>query len=368
VGRSLYIHIPFCRSKCLYCAFDSWAGRERLIDTYLVSLSREAASYQGISFQTVYIGGGTPTHLSVDQLRQLFEALRGSAVIVRGAEITVEANPASCDSLKAEFLKSQGVNRISLGVQSLNDDNLIWLGRPHSAEDARVSFRVLRDAGFENINVDLIYGLPSQKKAEALQDAEELLGLGSEHVSLYTLGIESGSVFYHQKIKPMPPEDQAELYEALADALIAKGMVHYEVSNFARPGYECRHNLSYWQGSSYVGLGAAAHAHQDGVRSRNVSEIERYISMMDATGSARVSQEKLEPLERLMESILIGLRMTEGVDVLEREKAMGCPLPEEKKALIKDLIASGLLAESGTRLKATRKGLLVLDEISSRLI
>jgi oxygen-independent coproporphyrinogen-3 oxidase len=368
VAQSLYIHIPFCRSKCFYCSFDSWAERDRLIDPYIASLSREAASYQGIPFETVYIGGGTPTHLLVEQLERLFEALYSSAVIVRGAEVTVEVNPASCDAAKAAFLKRRGVNRVSLGVESLNDDNLLWLGRPHSAEDARASFVILRDAGFENINVDLIYGLPAQKKNEALRDVDELLRLGSEHVSLYTLSVESGSIFYDQEIALMPSEEQAEIYEAVADALVAKGMVHYEVSNFAKPGFECRHNMNYWRGHSYVGLGAAAHSHQDGVRSRNVSEIERYISMMDATGSARISEEKLGTSERAMETLLIGLRMTEGVDLSELEGWLRWSLPEEKKVLIRELVSSGFLEQKGPRLKATRKGLLVLDEISARLI
>lgn len=365
---SLYIHIPFCRSKCYYCSFDSFAGQEALIDGYLRSLAREAASYHGVRFDTIYIGGGTPTHLNNTQLADFFEGLGASVALKTGAEFTVEVNPASCDIEKAGFLKSQGVNRVSLGVQSLEDKNLRWLGRGHTAQEARRSFDVLREAGFGNINLDLIYGLPGQRAEDVLRDVDRLLDLGSEHVSLYTLSVEKGCVLFGRPLAIPSPEDQAVLYEAVAGALVDRGMTHYEVSNFCRPGFACRHNLNTWRNGEYVGLGAAAHGHQDGVRSWNVSSPARYIEMIDQTGCAEIAKEELGPEERYMEALLIGLRLTEGVDISGLEKMFSLKMPLGKQGLIEEFRAAGLFERKGAYLKATRRGLLVLDEISGRLI
>ncbi len=368
MSLSLYIHIPFCQSKCFYCAFHSSPGRKDLVAPYLKALEREAASFHGTACDTVYIGGGTPTYLDTDQLSGLFDVLRSHFIFKPGAEVTLEANPATCDPKKARFLFKQGVRRISLGVQSLKDENLRLLGRPHTADEARRTFSDLRSAGFKNLNVDLIYGLPGQGVDDCLRDAAELLGFGSEHVSLYTLSIEKGSAFFERGLKTPQPEAQAALYESVTDLLVRSGMNHYEVSNFSRPGFECRHNLNYWQGGDYVGLGAAAHSHRGGTRSWNVPAIEDYVSLMETKGSALAAEETLGAQARFLETLLIGLRMTQGVDINTLKERFSSDLPSDKEELIRDLAGRGFLVWEAGCLRATRKGMLVLDEISSRLI
>lgn len=367
MGVSLYIHIPFCKSKCFYCSFTSYPDQVSRIDEYLQMLDKEASLYGKPEIDTLYIGGGTPTFLSLLQLEKLFSMISKRFTVASGAEFSVEANPATFDLIKARALRQAGVNRMSLGVQSLRDQNLKWLGRPHTARDALDSFEVLRKAGFHNVNLDFIYALPHQEEDDLKADLKEIEALGSEHISLYALSIDAGTELANRQIQPLNLERQAEHVRMVMNFLKACGFNHYEVSNFAKSGFECRHNMNYWEGGDYIGMGASAHSHLQDRRCWNTSDLAEYIFLMKTKGSAQAGEEKLDALERLKETFLIGLRMTRGVSLTQLEEKLGVSFPEQKKGLLRQFVSEGLLEESDGVIRVSQEGILVLDEICGHL-
>ena len=368
MSLSLYIHIPFCKSKCFYCSFTSFEKKDQLIEPYLKALKKEASRYKGTTVNTVYIGGGTPTYLNIDQIKFLFSIITSNFSVAHDAEVTVEANPATFDLEKARALHELGVSRVSLGIQSLNDAYLKYLGRPHSRAEALSSFEILKSAGFHNISLDLIYSLPGQTQEEIKKDVSDLASLDSEHVSLYTLTISEGSEFYKRRIESCFEEEQAQHYRLVVNWLKKKDFHLYEVSNFAKKGFECRHNLNYWHGGNYIGLGVGAHSHRDGHRFWNNQDMESYLTMIKKSGCAKTGEEKLTTRERLMETLLIGLRLTEGVDIEKLESRFQSKLAKEKITKINDFLKHGFLVKEGNRIKTTLAGTVVLDEICARLI
>ncbi len=368
MSLSLYVHIPFCKSKCPYCSFVSFNRIDDLIEPYLSALRKEAEQYKGRIIDTVYIGGGTPTYLTSSQLGVLFGIIRSNFLLAQDAEITIEANPATFDAKKAQLIFTFGVNRVSLGVQSLNDDVLKYLGRPYTAKDAVKSVKILKDAGFSNINLDLIYSLPGETKKNLKEDVLDLVALSSQHISLYTFTVSEGSEFHRKKIKPPTAEKQGEDYLLVAEMLKRSGFLHYEVSNFAKTGYVCKHNLNYWQGGNYIGLGVAAHSHIDGHRFWNTDKVKNYINLIKTKGVILAGQEKLDNEKRFLEILLIGLRLTEGVDINVLSKKFKTTLPKDKIETIDDFVEHGLLMYNNDRIKATPAGMVVLDEICARLI
>ncbi|MEI6437493.1 MAG: radical SAM family heme chaperone HemW [Candidatus Omnitrophota bacterium] len=363
---SLYVHIPFCVSKCPYCSFAVVAGALKHEAAYVAALAREPFSGRP-AISTIYIGGGTPSCLSMRGIEALFEMINARFDVARDAEVTFEMNPESVDPAKAVLLKRLGVNRVSLGVQSLNDRTLELLGRPHRNDDARRAFSVLRAAGFADINVDMIYGLPGQGAREVLADLGDLLSLGSEHCSLYTLNVEERSLFFARRME-VDPDAQGGLYSAVCQAMEEAGVKQYEVSNFARPGFESRHNIHYWNGGDYIGLGMAAHAHLAGERSWNADTLPKYLELMKEKGTAKVGSERLPPAEKLLEVFLFGLRMNRGVDLGSLEARFGLELPHDKKEKLESFIEMGLLEEDDTHIRATPRGRLLLDELAARII
>lgn len=317
--------------------------------------------------QSVYIGGGTPSCLTPGGMERLFSILRGRFLLCDEAEVSFEINPESLDQQKAAILRSCGVNRVSLGVQSMDARTLRALGRKHSPEQSLAAFGLLRSAGFNNINVDFIYGLPGQARAEVIADLENILLLGSEHLSLYALNIEERSLFAVQKITA-DQDAQADIYDEVCALMERRGVRQYEVSNFARPGFESRHNLHYWHGGEYVGLGAAAHSHLNGERFWNADTLPKYLEGMETGGPAVAGREKLPPAQKMLEEFLIGLRMNQGVDLCSLEMKFGIEMSLEKKEALESFMELGLLEEDGSVIKATRRGRLVLDEISARII
>lgn len=368
MGLSLYVHIPFCLRKCFYCAFASFAGKGYLVGPYLEALKKEAAAYRGERLDTVYVGGGTPTFLTSSQLRALFVVIKALFVIERDAEITIEANPATFDAEKASVLFDLGVNRVSLGIQSLDDPLLKYLGRPHTRAQAMDAFDILRKVGFANVNLDLMYSLPGESEEGVKQDVADFIVLGSEHLSLYTLSVDEGSEFHRRNIQAPSSENQAGHFRLAGRLLRERGLRHYEVSNFAKKGFECRHNLNYWRGGSYIGLGVAAHSHLEGRRFWNGSDITTYLKMVQYDGRPSVGEENLGGEKRLMEILLIGLRLTDGVSISDVEERAGVCLSGERRRMIEGLAREGLLSYDGAHLKATEAGMVVLDELCSRLI
>jgi len=274
--QSLYIHIPFCQKKCFYCSFVVSVGQEHQIDEYIDGLENEALNYRNTEIDTIYFGGGTPSYLNNAQLQRLINFIFKIFNINKNCECTIEINPEAFDLKKAKLLKSLGINRVSLGVQSFNDQVLKYLGRCHDSKTAINAYDVLRKAGFNNISIDLMYSFPNQTLSQIEQDVKAVTKLQCEHISLYSLMIEENSRFYTQKVHLNNDDQSAEYFKFVIGSLETNNFHQYEISNFAKPKKESIHNLNYWQGGDYIGLGIGAHSHQEGKRAWNVSKLSDY--------------------------------------------------------------------------------------------
>ena len=376
----LYFHIPFCMQKCTYCDFYSLpligngvTGAEGMVARFFHALERELAALPpDFAPHTIFIGGGTPTALTRSQLVQFLDLLRRHVSLGAVTEWTVEANPGTLDADKVAVLHAGGVNRISLGVQSLQDDVLRRLGRIHTAAVAQQSFALLRAAGFDNLGVDLMYALPGMPMAAVLQDLRGLLTWRPEHISCYALAIEPGTPLAGQQtrgeITEVPDEEQARQYHAIRRELVAAGFCHYEISNFAEPGRECRHNLNYWRGGDYIGCGPAAHSHLAGRRYANVENLEEYCRRLEAGRSPCDFEEQLPPEAKARERLVIGLRLLEGVDLVEFERQTGFAVPLLAGPALERLIKLHMLELKTGRLRLTERGLFISNRILAELV
>lgn len=364
---ALYVHIPFCRKRCFFCSFATAVGQLSRSDEYLQQLGREAAGYAGQAVGSIYIGGGTPSCLESDGIAELWRHIALNFRFDDICEKTFEANPESLTPEKAGQLAGLGVTRVSLGVQSFNDERLAFLGRAHVRQDALRAFGLLRSFGFGNVSVDLMYGFPQQTAEELARDVDEIIALGSDHVSVYSLTVEDRSLFQARKMA-VDSDAQAGAYELVRRKLETAGLRQYEISNFARPGSESVHNINYWRGGEYIGLGMAAHSHLAGRRFWNGDTFPLYMRLMAERGSALAGEERLEGVERLTEIFLFGLRMNEGVDLDSLERKIGVELPQDRKEALESFFELGLLEDSGGRIRTTDRGRLVLDEISARIV
>ncbi len=311
----LYLHIPFCRSKCAYCDFCSFAGREGDMPAYTDALCRElrARAVPHRTVDTVYLGGGTPSLLPAAELERILAAVRENYTLAPDAEITCEANPGTVDFEKFSLLKSLGVNRVSLGVQSLSDRALRALGRIHTAEEAKEAYRAARRAGLENISLDLMTGLPGETPEELAATVRGLLALQPEHISAYSLMVEKGTPLATSPLCATVPDDDAaaDAMEATAAALEQAGYRRYEISNYAKEGFESRHNLRYWRGQDYLGFGVAAYSYIGGVRYGAPRDLDGYLAGRPLTP---VDREKLDDGDRERERVMLSLRLSEGID------------------------------------------------------
>ena len=307
MNKGIYIHIPFCIRKCLYCDFCSITDKS-LYDAYVDALINEIKEARGICADTVFIGGGTPTVLG-ERLLDIIHAVKDSFYLTENCEFTVEANPGTVDLSLLCKMNKAGVNRLSLGVQSFNDAELKKLGRIHSATEAENAFMLARDAGFENINVDIMLSTPGQSMESVKRTLEKVKELKPEHVSAYSLIVEEGTPFYDMELD-LPDEDtEREIYRYAVEFFESIGLKRYEISNFAKEGNESRHNMKYWQCSEYVGFGAAAHSYTGGYRYGNTSNINDYINGVEKV----TEREFIDKEEQLKEKFLLGLRMSKGV-------------------------------------------------------
>lgn len=365
---SLYIHIPFCKQKCFYCSFAVSIGQEKRRDVYLDCLEKEAQSYQGTKLDTVYIGGGTPTFLELKQLERLFNIIQNVFVVNQLAEFTIEANPEDVTIQKMTLLKDLGINRISLGVQSLNNKYLTYSGRNHDQSTVFKAVEVIKRVGFDNVNLDLMFSFPQQTIDELRSDLEQMTQLKSDHLSLYSLTIEKDSRFFTKNIQLPNDEKQAEQYLLVIEHLEKNGFKQYEVSNFAKEGKESKHNLHYWQGGRYVGLGVGAHSYLGARRFWNIAKLTEYINKINEDESVIEGSEDLSPQTQFMERLLFGLRTNSGVNLKEIENDLSISLEETKLKQLQQFVSQDFLKWEGQRLKATTKGLLVLDELSAILI
>ncbi len=352
----LYIHLPFCKQKCNYCDFASFAGRERFIPAYLDALAQEAARAPVPCVQTLYVGGGTPSLLSEAQIGQLCHLIaRRFGPIAALQESTFEANPESLTPGKIACLRRAGFNRLSLGLQSFHDDELKRLGRVHDAQTFRRAYAAAREGGFENINVDLISGLPGQSLEQFADSLEQLLALQPEHLSVYGLQIEEGTPFFEQGIVC----DQLLMRRMLEHThrrLTGAGYHHYEISNFARPGKEALHNTHYWHNGEYLGLGSAAASYLGGVRRQNTPDVHEYIRRLQAGQDPTVFSEHLTGKVHEGETLLLQLRQLDGVELT--------PLQEELfGAEIQKHLQNGLLERDGKKVKLSFEGLFLANEV-----
>ena len=336
----VYVHIPFCASKCGYCDFYSLSGCEKRMGPYQAALLRHIEESRGTMapyyIDTLYFGGGTPSFYGARRIAELFNALKQSAKVLKSAEVTVECNPDSIHRRELAVLRREGVNRISLGVQTASDDLLKIIGRRHNFTQVKNAVRAIRAEGFHNLSMDLIYGLPIQTKNDWADSLSRVLDLGPEHISCYGLKLEEGTPM-HEKYSgsPVIPSDdeQADMYLFAVETLERYGYRQYEISNFARPGFESRHNMKYWDLDDYIGFGPGAHSCMDNTRYSYIRDMDAYIRAMDRDGADILEEyERLDELERAAEYIMLGMRRAIGISREEYSRVYRSSFdPLEKK-------------------------------------
>ena len=371
----LYIHIPYCTTKCGYCDFYSvpLSGKSpaRLINALVRELGQRGGQGNG-GFKTVFVGGGTPTVLPVPELRRLLGVLAG--VTARGTteEFTIEANPATLDDEKIAVLRSAGVDRISLGAQSFDRAELAVLERLHDPDDIARSVATARRGGFRRINLDLIFGIPGQSMESWLESLRRACALPIDHVSCYGLTYEPGTALTGRlergDLTRCDENLEADMYVACQEVLAAKGFEQYEISNFARQGSWCLHNLVYWHNESYLGVGPSAASYVDGWRSRNVPDVLRYIEMIERTGEATVEREHLTGKALAGETAILQLRMNEGIDIEAFNKKVGLNPVKLYELQFARFQSAGLLEVTPDHVRLTNRGRLVADTVLAELV
>jgi oxygen-independent coproporphyrinogen-3 oxidase len=394
----IYIHIPFCRTRCSYCDFATGRYESGLSERYVRALAREISTFAGkrehtieprehadaarfafspddetSGVDTIYFGGGTPSLLTTAQASHLLEAVRVNFNVAADAEVTMEMNPGTVTREAAEGFRAAGINRASFGLQTFDDAGLRRLGRTHTAEDARRTLWTLRAAGYANVSFDLIAGLPGQSVAQWSHNMDEALRLRPEHLSLYLLEVHEGTPLADQIRRgahPQPdPDAAAEMYELLVGRTHAAGYEHYEISNFCLPGYESRHNLKYWTGAPYLGFGCSAHSY-DGRAARWANERDtlRYVEMIEQGGGAVVETTSLTARDREAESLFLGLRLMRGVDLEKHRARFGADVRASHAEDLARFREAGLIEINDERLRLTRAGALMSNEVFAAFV
>lgn len=368
--QGIYIHIPFCHRKCGYCDFNSYASMDALVEPFVDALHHEIAQspYAGERFDTVFFGGGTPTYLSGDTLAGILEHLTRQFNIASDAEITCEANPGSVSPEQLQTMRRAGFNRLSFGVQSFDPDELRRMDRIHSPEDVLQGVEMARAAGFENLNLDLIFALPKQTLRRWEANLRQAIALQPEHLSLYALMLEPNTRFYHlyQKGKLRLPDDETQVAMfRLAQQLTAQaGYRQYEISNYARRGYECQHNLIYWRNEPYLGFGPGAVSYIEGKRWTNIKHPREYIRRIRESEPLELEWERLTGWDSVAETLMLGLRMLDGVNLALLEARFGLPVREHYGETVEHLIQRGWLERDGDTIRLTQEGLLWHSEVA----
>jgi oxygen-independent coproporphyrinogen-3 oxidase len=400
---SLYLHIPFCSLKCAYCDFNSYAGLDDLVEPYCDALIDEIRLWGSIAGErpvpTIFFGGGTPSLLPLHQVERILEALHASFALESNTlapgslplapEVTLEANPGTVDLAYLQGLRAAGINRISFGVQSFHDDELAALDRIHCAEEAVQCYRWAREAGFERINLDLIYGLSDQPLNRWQQTLDRAIALGPDHLSLYALTIEEGTrLAYdidHGRVPEPDGDAQAAMYEWACERTAAAGYEQYEISNWCLPGEECRHNLVYWRDGEWLGLGAGAHSHWSGLRFADVYSPKRYVELVKQAVDARVDGseqprellkqmrqvthlEEQTPEAAMSDAAILGLRLNEGLHVEAFEARYGASLDGTFGRALGDISDAGLIERLNGCWRLTARGRLLANEVFVRLL
>ncbi len=383
---NLYIHIPFCKSKCHYCNFISFANKNEFIEPYFAALKKELEhyfkNYTGVKLETIYIGGGTPSVVDFAFYKDIFKLLADLTEISKNAEITMEINPGAVNFNYLKNLRSLGINRLSIGVQSFDDRLLKIINRAHSAKDAVETVKIAKKAGFENISIDLIYGLPCeagayaqkgndefslQGRAHSFQTSEnweeslkQALSLDINHISTYGLKIEENTEFSVNPPENIPDDElQSQIYLKTIEILEKNNFNHYEISNFCKSGFESRHNKAYWQNKEYFGFGLAAHGYLEGTRYSNTENLEKYI----INPIERAFENKVSETAKLEEAIFLGLRLTNGINSQEFKIKYGVDIFQQYSKIIGKYLNYDLMVYENGNLKLTKNGILLSNSI-----
>lgn len=373
----IYIHIPFCRSRCSYCDFATGMYSAAMAERYVLSLINEIGSWREVeppeNVDTIYFGGGTPSLLSPAQLEALLNAVRERFTVSADAEVSIEINPGSITHEALAAFRGLGINRASFGAQTFDDGELARLGRSHTSDDTRRTFRYLRDAGFDNISFDLIAGLPGQTMAGWRRNLDEAFSLRPEHLSFYLLEVHQGTPLakhIREGIQPQPDEDlAADMYEVMLDRAPEAGYDHYEISNLCLPGLAARHNTKYWTAAPYYGFGCSAHSYDGGFRRwANERDLVRYIEMIEQDRKAIVDETRLTKADRQAEAVFLGLRMMQGFSFTEYQQVFGADLREKHENDLTRFREAGLIECSGDLLKLTRAGARLSNEVFAAFV
>ena len=369
---SLYIHVPFCVRKCLYCDFPSFSGMESVFDDYVRMLCREIdetySDYRGMEVKSIFVGGGTPSVLPPALLGRISDKIFSRFDVDSKAEITIETNPGTLDAKKLGEMKSMYFNRLSMGLQAWQDRLLKKLGRIHTADEFETNFLQARDAGFKNINVDLMFALPTQSLDDWQETLEKVIKLRPEHISAYSLIIEEGTPFFDMfdrgELKETDEDTDRKMYYLAKEMLSDKGYKQYEISNFAKEGFECYHNKVYWRTEEYQGFGLGAHSYADGVRFHNTYDMKEYLR----GEGFRLDKEFLSLQEKQEEFMFMGLRMNEGVSETEFLRRFGESMDSVYGDEIKELISEELLVKKDGRLSLTDRGVDISNSVFEKFI
>lgn len=374
----IYIHIPFCATRCHYCNFATGGYESELARRYTAAARAEIERAEVSKkpemrrADTIYFGGGTPTTLTVEQISDLIETCRQTFDIAPDSEITAEANPGSVSQNYLEELRAAGVNRLSFGVQSFDDGELQMIGRTHSSEDAREAVRMARAAGFANVSIDLIAGLPEQKLETWRRNLEEAFALEPDHLSVYLLELYKDAPLLHRinrgELRAIDDELTVEMYFALVDEAERQGFEHYEISNWARPGFESRHNLKYWTGAPYWAFGVSAAGYDGQTRWSNTRNIHEYLAKIESGQSPVAETIELNEDDRQSENLFLRLRLKDGVDLGEHQRRFGVNTLERYRDEIERLREAGLIEFDENRLKISRAGTVLANEVFAAFI
>ncbi|MCG3161565.1 MAG: Oxygen-independent coproporphyrinogen-III oxidase-like protein YqeR [Acidobacteria bacterium] len=374
----IYIHIPFCATRCHYCNFATGGYESELARRYTAAARAEIERAEVSKkpemrrADTIYFGGGTPTTLTIEQISDLIETCRQTFDIAPDSEITAEANPGSVSQNYLEELRAAGVNRLSFGVQSFDDGELQMIGRTHSSEDAREAVRMARAAGFANVSIDLIAGLPEQKLETWRRNLEEAFALEPDHLSVYLLELYKDAPLLHRinrgELRAIDDELTVEMYFALVDEAERQGFEHYEISNWARPGFESRHNLKYWTGAPYWAFGVSAAGYDGQTRWSNTRNIHEYLAKIESGQSPVAETIELNEDDRQSENLFLRLRLKDGVDLGEHQRRFGVNTLERYRDEIERLREAGLIEFDENRLKISRAGTVLANEVFAAFI
>ena len=373
-ATSIYVHIPFCATKCYYCAFNTYTFHKEQAKAYLQALRTEIALYasETAPLQTIFIGGGTPSILSADALTQLFTDIHQHLQITSDAEITVECNPGTVDTEKLRVMKDNGVNRLSFGLQAMQDETLKQLGRIHTVAEFLQNYHLARENGFENINIDLIFALPEQTMEAWQHTLNEVISLDPDHISTYNLVMEEATPFYEwwqAGDLHLPSEDtEADMFQYTIETLTTHGYTHYEICNFARPDHYARHNLVYWNNQSCIGLGAGACGYVNGVRYSNIRGIAPYINKLSKRNKPIADTERLTGNAEKAETLMLALRKREGISLENYKNRFGEDIEVAFGDTVKKWIELQLLECTATHLRLTHRGLLLANEVFVELM